>query len=77
MMENYGITLGWITGMMIQIIFFPMLIHKNTATNHAWWTVQLIGLFITIVIWFYLDRRVIKAWLSKIDWNKIIEWWKS
>jgi len=77
-MENYGISLGWLLGMIIQIIFFPMLIHKNPLTNHAWWVVQLTGFFISILVWFYLDRKVIIAYFKSIDWNvkweAIIKW---
>jgi len=80
-MKNYGISLGWLLGMIIQIIFFPMLIHKNPLTNHAWWVVQLTGFFISILVWFYLDRKVIIAYFKSIDWNvkweAIIKWWQS
>jgi len=80
-MKYYGFTLGWISGMILQVIFFPMLIHKNPLTNHAWWVVQLTGFFISILVWFYLDRKVIIAYFKSIDWNvkweAIIKWWQS
>jgi hypothetical protein len=76
-MKYIGFPLGWIFGMILQIIFFPMLIHKDPLTNSNWWIVQLVGLFISILVCLYLDRKVVKAWLSQFDWNKIIEWWKS
>ena len=72
-MKYYGFTLGWISGMILQVIFFPFIINKQPMESHVWWTVQLIGLCISIIVWLFLDRKVIKAWLDRTDWNARID----
>ena len=82
-MKNYGFTIGWIIGMGLQLIIMTIikLYNGNDYMNSTWWTGQLIGLLISIIVWIYLDRKEFKAILNKINWNaiqiKIVTTWYS
>jgi hypothetical protein len=78
-MKWYGFSMGWVVGMILQLIIMPFIV--PTFPNHAWWIYQLVGLFISVIVWLFLDRKVIIAYYKTIDWNakynSIIKWLHS
>lgn len=73
-MKNKGFILGWIVGMILQLIFAPLIF--DDFINKGWWIVQLIGLTIVIILSIVFDkklRKLILSWFKNIDWSNIGE----
>jgi len=71
-MKHIGLPLGWMMGMIIQLIFFPIF-WKAYHFNGMWWVVQLTGLTLMFVLAVVIDRKVIFPWINK-QWNVFKEW---
>jgi len=63
-MRLKGLPLGWIVGMIMQLIFFPIF-WKAYDFNGIWWLVQLSGLAIVTTIAVLVDRRTTFPWIKK------------
>jgi hypothetical protein len=63
-MKHIGLPLGWITGMIMQLIFFPIF-WKAYNFNGIWWIVQLSGLVIATTIAIIWDRKVTFPWIKE------------
>ena len=61
--KGYGLVIGWIVGMILQI---PILFMMGNL-NSVWWTVQLSGLGIATIISVLLDKSLKKKIKSKLS----------
>jgi len=71
-MRLKGLPLGWIFGMIIQLILFPIF-WKAYDFNALWWVVQLSGLTIVTTIAVVVDRKTTFPWI-KSKWNLFLNW---
>ena len=71
-MRLIGLPLGWIVGMIFQLIFFSIF-WKAYDFNETWWIVQLTGLIIATIIGVVSDRRFTFPWIKK-QYNILIAW---
>jgi hypothetical protein len=63
-LRGIGFPIGWMFGMLIQLILFPLFLEKFKA-DASWWTPQLIGLTITFIIVGVLNRKIVVPWFKK------------
>lgn len=82
-MKRYRFTIGWIIGWIIGMILqliFAQLFTECIIIDSSWWTIQLIGLSISIIV---LNRKEFKKLLIKIKFwvldikNEFINWFNS
>ena len=55
-MKNYEFSLGWIFGMLLQL---PILISVHEI-DMEWFIIQILGLFVCFVIFFFSNYKIIK-----------------
>jgi len=79
----YGLPLGWVFGMLTQIVLLQFLVEK-LVINKSWWITQLIGLAVVTTIWIILDRKVVVPWVKtefvpwvNTIWNLFLNWLKT
>jgi hypothetical protein len=78
-LKVHTLPLAWMLGMILQLIFFPM-ISKNWdnqfKADATWWTTQLIGLTITFIIVGFINKKIVFPWIRE-NYDNFILWCKK
>jgi len=73
--KGIGLPLGWIIGMLLQLMLFPIIL-KEFKADASWWIPQLIGLTIMFIIAGIWNRKFLFTWIV-MQYNKFLNWLKN
>jgi hypothetical protein len=77
--KGIGLPIGWVVGMILQLIFFPMISRNwdnKFKADANWWIPQLMGLIITFIIVGFMNKKIVFP-LVKDKFSTFISWSKE